>query len=32
MGNYYYLAASLPALQFPVLPDLTFESLKSSLE
>ena len=32
MGNYYYLAASLPALQFPVLPDLTFESFKSSLE
>ncbi len=33
MGDYYYLAASLPALEFPVLPDdISSLSLKSSLE
>lgn len=33
MGNYYYLAASLPPLEFPVLPDeIGSISLRSSLE
>lgn len=32
MGNYYYLAASLPPLEFPHLPDVTVVSLESALE
>lgn len=31
MSNYYYLAASLPPLEFPSVPDISFESLKESL-
>ncbi len=32
MSNYYYLASSLPSLEFPVLPEQDVESLSSSLE
>ncbi len=32
MGNYYYLAASLPPLEFPLVPDVTVVSLESALE
>jgi len=32
MGNYYYLAASLPPLEFPHAPEVTLSSLQSSLE
>ncbi len=32
MENYYYLAASLPPLEFPVLPEMDADSLRSSLE
>lgn len=31
MSNYYYLAASLPPLEFPSIPDISFESLKEAL-
>ena len=32
MGNYYYLAASLPALDFPHKSEVTFASLQNSLD
>jgi transposase len=33
MGNYYYLASSLPLLEFPVLPeDISSASIRESLE
>jgi hypothetical protein len=31
MSNYYYLATTLPPLEFPSVPDISFESLKESL-
>jgi hypothetical protein len=32
MSNYYYLAASLPPLEFPKKPDVSVASLRSSLD
>jgi hypothetical protein len=32
MGNYYYLAASLPPLEFPSMPDVSFVSLREALK
>lgn len=32
MGQYYYLAASLPQLEFPGKPDVSFEALKGALD
>lgn len=31
MSNYYYLAASLPPLEFPSVPDISFDVLRESL-
>ena len=31
MSNYYYLATTLPPLEFPIVPDISFELLKESL-
>jgi hypothetical protein len=32
MGNYYYLASSLPPLDFPSKPEISFASLRESLD
>lgn len=32
MGNYYYLAASFPPLEFPSVPDVSFAALRGILE
>lgn len=32
MSNYYYLAASLPALEFPCIPDINVSTLRETLK